>query len=101
MNIDELNCDISIEEVRKAVYRAKLNKAVGVDELPSEVLRNEKCVVLLHKIIRYCFEEGQVPNDWCRTIINPILKADKDPVTPWGIGALLLYRCRAKSMQIY
>ena len=90
MNIDELNCDISIEEVRKAVYRAKLNKAVGVDELPSEVLRNEKCVVLLHKIIRYCFEEGQVPNDWCRTIINPILKADKDPRDPLGYRGIAL-----------
>ena len=96
MNIDELNCDISIEEVRKAVYRAKLNKAVRVDKLPSEVLRNEKFVVLLHKIIRYCFEEGQVPNDWCRTILNPILKADKDPRDPLGYRgiALILVPCK-------
>ena len=48
-NIDltNLNADISKEEVRKSIMRAKLHKAPGLDQIPAEVLRNDVCVDLL------------------------------------------------------
>ena len=54
------------EEVYDAVYRAKLRKAAGFDGIPSEVLRYDMCVELLHKIIEYCFKNGEVPLEWTR-----------------------------------
>ena len=33
-----LNASISYAEMKEAVYRAKLRKAVGIDEIPSEAL---------------------------------------------------------------
>ena len=39
-----LNKAISIEEVKLAVYKAKIRKAKGIDEIPSEVLKNPLCI---------------------------------------------------------
>ncbi len=43
----ELNCPIQLEEVRTAVAKAKLRKATGVDQIPSEVLKNDTVIRLL------------------------------------------------------
>lgn len=85
-----LNSGITIEEVRKAVLCFKSNKATGIDEIPSEVLKNDTAISLLFEIITYCFNESEVPDDWRRTIINPILKTDKDPRDPLGYRGIAL-----------
>ncbi|CAC5409793.1 unnamed protein product [Mytilus coruscus] len=63
-NIDttELNRAIERDEVREAVFRAKQGKSVGIDEIPSEILRNDTCIDLLYKIIRFCSIEEYVPS---------------------------------------
>ncbi len=58
-----LNESITLEEVQKAVYKAKLRKARGVDDIPAEVLKNSHCINMLHKIISVAFE-----NTNCRTL---------------------------------
>ena len=82
IDISDLNAEIERTEVRDAVYRAKLNKAVGIDEIPSEMLRNDACVDLLYNIIKYCFQEGQVPQEWLTSVITPIPKPKTDPLDP-------------------
>ena len=69
-----LNAPISRDEVRMSVYKARARKAPGADEIPSEVLRNDSCVDILFRIIRYCFDDGRVPNEWTKGVINPIFK---------------------------
>ena len=56
-----LNAEITLAEVEKSVFRAKLRKAAGLDNIPAEVLRNPTCVESLYRIIRYCFNTGTVP----------------------------------------
>ena len=63
LNVDSLNQDKTYQEVYEAVYRAKLRKAAGFDGIPSEVLRYDICIELLHKIISYCFKNGEVPTE--------------------------------------
>ncbi|KAK3107434.1 hypothetical protein FSP39_014542 [Pinctada imbricata] len=77
-----LNEEITRSEVEQAVYRAKLNKSVGIDEIPSEILRNNTCIDLLYHIIRYCFSQGQVPSEWVTSIITPVPKPSTDPLIP-------------------
>ena len=67
-----LNAHNSREEVRTTVYNTKVRRASGVDDITAEVLRNETCIYLLFKIIRYCFEAGKIPNEWTKGIINSI-----------------------------
>ena len=50
LNLDSLNMDITYQEVRDSVYRAKLRKASGFDGIPSEILRFDICIELLYKI---------------------------------------------------
>ena len=40
-----LNGNISFDEIKSALLRLKDNKAEGLDEIPSEVWKNEKNVV--------------------------------------------------------
>jgi hypothetical protein len=84
-----LNSPISVQEVEEAVVRAKLRKAVGIDDIPAEALKNPTCIKLLHTIIVYCFENGVVPEAWQTGIINPIVKPNstvlRDPLSYRGI----------------
>ena len=84
-----LNCPISREEVRMSVYKARARKAPGADEIPSEVLRNDSCIDILFRIIKYCFDDGRVPNEWTKGIINPIFKGD-DPSNPLNYRPITL-----------
>ena len=63
LDCSTLNVPVSREEVRTAIYNAKLRKAPGNDYIPLEVLRNDNCVDILFRIIHYCFEAGVVPNE--------------------------------------
>ena len=51
-----LNLPISREEVRMSIYNAKAGKACGDDKIPAEILRNDNCIDMLFRIIRYCFD---------------------------------------------
>ena len=73
-----LNEPITIEEVLMAVSHLKNNKATGFDQIPSEVLKNEATVYILHKICNGCFDIGKVPDQWTLGIINPIYKQGSD-----------------------
>ena len=88
---DVLNKMIDLAEVKAAVYRNKLRKAPGVDEIPIEVLRNENCIKLLYTICNQCFITGTVPTEWKKGIINPIPKSsDKDNRIPTNYRGITL-----------
>ena len=79
----DLNCPVTIQEVKSCVYKAQLKGTVNLDNIPASVLRNESCIQMLHTIINYCFENGVVPSEWSAGLIKPIPKPDsKDPRTP-------------------
>jgi hypothetical protein len=87
-----LNRNISREEVVRVVSRAKRGKAVGIDGLPNEVLKVEGVIDALCSLFQLCFDSGKVPDEWCKAIINPILKSrDNDrrlPMSYRGISLL-------------
>ncbi len=93
-NVDgnELNGCITLKEVEQAVGRAKRRKAVGIDELPAEVLKSKSCVLVLHKIVSHAFELGIVPDQWKKAIISPIPKSgsadNRDPLNYRGISLI-------------
>ena len=91
MDVSALNAEITLAEVEKSVYRAKLRKAAGLDKISAELLRNPACVEALFRIIRYCFNTGTVPNDWNTGLIKPIPKSEgKDPRDPLSYRGITL-----------
>ena len=53
---------ISYHEIRKAVNHSKLRKAVSVDLIPNEVLKNENTIEALNHIYNYCFDYSVTPD---------------------------------------
>lgn len=88
----DLNTPILMNEVRVAVRRAKLGKATGIDSIPSEVLKNDTAIMLLHKLIGHVFEKGVVPDEWLKGVISPVFKSGskdvRDPMQYRGIVLL-------------
>ncbi|VDI44475.1 Hypothetical predicted protein [Mytilus galloprovincialis] len=74
----------------------KLGKAVGVDNLPNEILCNKILTVPLQKLFDMCFSHGIVPSPWCQSIIHPILKDGKDYRDPLGYRGISLMSTVAK-----
>jgi hypothetical protein len=72
---DFLNRAITYKEVEAAVIRAKKRKALGVDEIPSELLKNDSAIYMLYKIYSNCFENSTIPSQWNQGIIHPLFKS--------------------------
>lgn len=76
--------------MKKAIEKAKLGKATGIDLIPSEVLKNDSSLLVLHSLFNVCFETRKVPTVWSRSIINPIPKSGNknaiDPMSYRGIS---------------
>ncbi|MES9883911.1 MAG: reverse transcriptase family protein, partial [Sedimenticola sp.] len=89
-NCDDLNVPITRAEVHKAVFRTKLHKSAGVDAIPAEVIRNDTCVDLLHKIIAFVFASGNIPSEWNKGIIQPLSKGQRDLRDPLGYRPITL-----------
>lgn len=60
---DTLNQSVTLDEVRRAIEQSKNGKASGVDNVPNEILKNQKLLNPLHKLYQYCFENSVVPDD--------------------------------------
>ena len=97
---DILNGNISVNEIRRIVFNLKNRKAVGTDNLPNEILKNEVSVQLLSKLFDWIFVTGIIPTLWTFAIIKPIPKNSQlDPRLPSnyrGISLLsTVYKCFA------
>ena len=93
-NIDSLNADIGFDEVRMALLKAINGKAVGMDELPVEILRNDTALAFLYQLFQKCFKSGTVPSIWLKSIINPIPKnSTNDPCDPMKYRGISLASC--------
>lgn len=94
----ELNCNISLTEVRNSVMAGKLRKSCGCDLIPYEALKNGPCIEALHKLFNTCFASGCIPSEWRKCEIVPIPKGNKsistEPLTYRGLG---LQSCIYKS----
>ncbi len=75
--------DITKEKISKAIKNTKLNKAGGVDGLPSSFIKGleEAIVEPLTLLFKSSLESGEVPMDWKSANISAIFKkgSKKDP----------------------
>ena len=90
---NNLNKLIEYQEVRKAVEQAKLNKAVGIDMISNEVLKNNTVIDLLFNLFNMCMKNRLIPNEWRKSIIHPIPKEKKVSMDPLKYRGLALQSC--------
>ena len=88
---DFLNRDINLDEVRKAINKAKAGKAVGYDNIPNEVMKSNSAIQLMKTLFDSIFKSTQIPSLWKRAIIKPIPKnASIDAKDPMQYRAISL-----------
>ena len=75
---EQLNNDITINEVRAAAMKIKPRKAVGIDLLPNEIIKNHNLAEVLQVFFQTCFDRSIVPTAWRQAIIKPIPKSSED-----------------------
>ena len=79
----DFNADITVDEVMKVIGKAKSRKAVGLDNIPNEVLKNDVSIQFLHKLFHKIFNTTIIPTQWKLAIIKPIPKGSSiDPKLP-------------------
>ena len=84
-------------EIRIAVMKSKTRKAVGVDQLPNEVYKNDTVINILMTLFQLCFDIGKIPSIWRKAMITPILKDSKfDQRVPLNYRGISLLCCSAK-----
>ena len=81
--IDDLNRDIEKQEIANAITDLKNNKAPGIDNIITEIIKygGNDVEVALWKLCREIFQVEMIPKDWARGLIFPIFK-EGDPRVP-------------------
>ena len=70
----ELNYDITEEEIEKCIHNSKSGKAPGIDCIPIDIMKTGNVGKYLWKLFSYCFNNGMIPRQWNQIIIKPIPK---------------------------
>ncbi len=87
MNVDvdlsSMNRDITLEDVMNAASKAKLGKAVGIDQLPSETLKYGPVYPFMVNLFNYCFKYRIIPSAWQKS-------GDKDIRLPLNYRGITL-----------
>ena len=78
-------------ETRKALNKAKCGKAVCIDSLPNEVLKNNVSINLRQSLFSKLFVTNMVPSTWRKALIKPIPKSSLlDPHIPLNYRGISL-----------
>lgn len=77
----QLDSEISVEEIQRAITSLKSNKAPGPDGLPGELYKkfNEILCPYLHRMFIQANNDGVLPPTLTEAVITVIYKKDKDP----------------------
>ena len=82
MTVPSQNDVINVYELRQIVKILKNNKAVGNDEIPSEVYKfaSELLLTMMSIFLSGCMLTGKLPNSLMHEVIIPLPKCKlKDP----------------------
>ncbi len=74
--VPELNKEIEYSEINEAINALKSNKACGVDNIPAEMIKCTKDIMLpiYHKLFNAIFNSGQYPQLWNTGLLTPLYK---------------------------
>ncbi len=71
---------------KNSIESCQVWQSVGIDLVPTEMLKTSPVYPFLVKLFNMCFKYGITPRAWQKGIINPIPKSgDKDPRLPLNV----------------
>ena len=75
------NSRISGTEIKKVICELKAGKAVSIDLIPNEILKNDTSVECLNEMFNYFLNEAVVPETWKKAQISPIYKGKSKDIS--------------------
>ena len=105
VNEDEIGDTILREEFDRALKDLSRNKAPGVDDIPSELLKSsgEPAMTKLFNLVRKMYETGEIPSDFKKNILIPIPSADRcenyRTISLMSLGCKILTRIIYRRME--
>lgn len=97
VDCDELNDEISMEEVEAAIHANNDHKSPGIDGIRPAFIKNSACTQFIHALCNHCLKNGTVPSAWLEAIIKPIPKANKNSTLPSEYRGIALQSFAAKT----
>jgi endonuclease/exonuclease/phosphatase family metal-dependent hydrolase len=97
---DDRGPEVLRSEILLAISEMKEGKAVGLDEIPSEMLKSlgEKAIQELCEICQNIYEEGKWPEDFTRTAMIPLPK--KNNAKDFGDYRTISLICHASKIML-
>ena len=73
---EELDAEITQEEIKQSINKLKAGKAAGLDEIGPELIKlaEPRVSAYLHKLFNKIYNTGNFPIEWAKAIIVPLLK---------------------------
>ena len=73
---EQLNSEITKEEIRRAIRTLKNNKSFGSDRIPAEIYKENREIMteVIHEVITGTIKNGDLLNDWTDGIITLLHK---------------------------
>ncbi|VDI30743.1 Hypothetical predicted protein [Mytilus galloprovincialis] len=94
---EELNGDITLEEIETVIKSAKNGKSTGIDQIPYEVLKFPNVFQVIRSLFQVMFDTSCVPSIWGKAVIFPILKnPSSDHRIPLNYRGISLLSCISK-----
>jgi len=99
--MEAINGDFNLRELKEAIASAKNNKSPGEDAIPYDLVKKLHKHALKTMLTFYnkIWRERQIPKDWNHAIIIPILKPTKDPSLPGSYRPISLTSAICKIME--
>ena len=105
-NIDDLdltflNNPITVTEVKDMTKQIKRNKAISVDQIPNEVLKNESSIRILTDLYNYFYQNDIIPEKCRQSLIQPVYKGgNKSKNEPLNYRPISLFCNPCKGLSI-
>ena len=95
---DELNSEITAEEIEKTVRKLKNNKSNGADDILNEHIKSTlpRMIDIYTKLFNIVLNSGIIPESWTYGIINPIYKNKGDAFEAKNYRPITLLSCMGK-----
>lgn len=99
--IEALNADFTLSELKDAIRSVKCNKSPGDDRIPYELLKHlhRNALQVLLAYYNKVWKEGDLPDDWHHATIVPLLKPTKTASLPESYRPISLTSTICKVME--
>ena len=100
-NLEVFEKEFTLTELKAALQKCKKRKAPGPDHITNEMILNltDSSLSILLDFFNRTWYEGQLPTEWKKANITPILKKDKPASQPSSYRPISLTSCLGKVVE--